>query len=323
LIKYETTCASAPGKIIIAGEHFVVHGSAAVAAAIDKRVRVSVSKGSREGVEFRTRSKNMLLDKESWRARYPAVSEVVRQVVHIANMKDANICLTVESELPDGSGLGSSAAVCVATAASLGRFLGLELGKGEIAKIAALGEKRVHGNPSGVDVETCLRGGIISFSKKSGSRPLRSGADLEILVVFSGQRRRTSKLVELVDRLRRAYPATFEQLAAATSLICDQVEEAIEANDLVQLGSLMNLLQTSLSWIGVTTKSLDALLERVRKDKVLGAKITGAGGGGSIIAVPDRGKSGEVLRRVSSYAQESFVANLPQEGLRWESELPE
>ena len=311
--------ASAPGKVIITGEHFVVHGSYAVAAAINRRARVTVSQfdgidseiisdGYRSKVSY---DDNMLV----------AAKSVVRRAFQEYGTPNKNNKLRIEisSEIPAGSGLGSSAAISVATAAAVASFLGQERDPSKISEIAMFGEKSVHGNPSGIDIETSLRGGMLLFNKKNGSKPIPLDRVIQLLVVFSGKPRSTSKLISEVSEKKKLFPGYFERLVQAASFVSLDVAEAASKGDLPHLGALMNLAQASLSWIGVSTAELENMIEAVLVGDVFGAKLTGAGGGGSIIALPSPEKAETLLREVSRIYKHSFITSIPQEGLRWEN----
>ncbi len=98
-----------------------------------------------------------------------------------------------------------------------------------------------------------------------------------------------------------------------------EVADAVSDGDLPYLGSLMNLAQLSLSWIGVSTGDLDELIEMILVGDVFGAKITGAGGGGSVIALPKPEKAESLLQQILARYKSSFITSIPQEGLRWEN----
>ena len=157
--------ASAPGKIILNGEHFVVHGSYAVSAAIDKRVRVTVSETTGQEFEIvsNEESSRVFSDDE----RFTAAKSVLRTAIKHYGNPPAGIRIEIKSEIPPGSGLGSSAATSVATSAAIASFMGKSPSNEEVLKLASEGEKSVHGNPSGIDTEASLLGGIFLFIKKS------------------------------------------------------------------------------------------------------------------------------------------------------------
>lgn len=313
----KSVSASAPGKIILSGEHFVVHGSYSVAAAINKRVLVKAS--DTEG-KSRIVSENEASNLSTDDGNFRAIKSVARTIISRYDSEEkARFELSVASEIPPGSGLGSSAAVAVATAAALSGYLGLSLSKKEISEIAFEGEKSVHGNPSGLDNQACLYGGLVLFKKGNEVERISLTSPFHLLVVYSGKKRSTGKLVRRVGEKRERFPNYFLRLATSASGISFEVAKYCKSGDLEKLGSLFTTSQAQLSWIGVSTEFIDDLIESVcESDEVFGAKITGAGGGGSIIAAVKRGYEDVVLCRVSKRFPVSFVTEIPQEGLRWE-----
>jgi mevalonate kinase len=307
---------SAPGKIIITGEHFVVHGSYALAAAINKRATVRVSGSSGHDSEIISDGRRSSVSSED--GVFTAAKAVIRKIVAESGNRKEIFRVEISSQIPVGSGLGSSSAISVATAAALVSYLGQRRDLDRISELAHAGEKAVHGNPSGIDTAASLYGGMLLFDRKNQVRPVLVNTALKILVVFSGTTRRTAALISKVNGLRTRYPATFEHLSDASSFLSLQAAEAIAKGDLPRLGELMNLSQASLSWIGVSTSALDKLINEILHSNVYGAKLTGAGGGGSVIAVPKPERAEDILKQVSQAHKISFLTSIPQEGLRWE-----
>ncbi|MGI0090492.1 MAG: mevalonate kinase [Nitrososphaerales archaeon] len=309
--------ASAPGKIIITGEHFVVHGSYAVAAAINKRVRVSISEMKNgESCIVSQNSRSSLKNDDG---RFQAARKVAQEVLErYGKIREGGIELEISSDIPPGSGLGSSAAVSVATAGALLKFLGVDPRNEEIYEISMKGETEIHGNPSGIDIQAALLGGMVLFSKGAGAKTISLDRGLQLLVVFSGQSRKTSNLIRKVGVRKKQFPAFFECLTEAASCLSLDAVEASIRGDFLRLGTLMNVAQTSLSWIGVSNPVLDEIVELAASHDALGAKITGAGGGGSVVVLPRPESAAALLKRISKKYPMSFITSIPQEGLKWE-----
>ena len=307
--------ASAPGKIILTGEHFVVHGAYSIAAAVNKRVRVSVSEVSEDSYILAGNGKSKVNNDDG---RFVLVKTILRHIFEAKNLKNQGVAISISSDIPAGSGLGSSAAVSVATAAAALKFTGLETSPKKIFEIALLGEKKVHGNPSGIDVETSLRGGMLLFSRNTEPKPIPLNRAVHFLVVYSGKPRRTSALIDKVELRKKQYPNFFDCLTRSASFLSLDVVDAITAGDLPRLGALMSISQAALSWIGVSTSSIDRLIEDIAAQEVFGVKLTGAGGGGSIIALPKPDAVDELSKYMTRNYSYSFMTQIPQEGLRWE-----
>jgi mevalonate kinase len=313
----KSVTASAPGKVIIIGEHFVVHGSYAIAAAISKRARLTVSGSSgKESIIVSNDVKSKLSEHSG---RFSAVKEVVRALFEKYGQLENGIRIDIQSDIPLGSGLGSSAAISVATAGAVSKFMGHNLSQEDIAKFAARGEKSVHGNPSGIDTAASLFGGMILFSRKTGPKPVLLNRVIQLLVVYSGAPRSTSKLISRVADTKSKFPSTFGRLADASSFASLQLVDALSNGDLPYMGALMSFSQATLSWIGVSTDNLDALIENVlHSDFCYGAKLTGAGGGGSIIALPMPDKAEALQQKISKRYKIAFLVSIPQQGLSLE-----
>lgn len=301
----------------------MVHGSYAVAAAIDKRVRVTVSeenngKSNTSSIWSNGDSAKLEEGGDGNDQKFQTVREVSKSFFQEYGSPKEPIRVEINSEIPEGSGLGSSAAVSVAVAGALSKFFELQLTNEEIARLSAEGEKKVHGSPSGIDTAASLLGGVILYRKGEVVEEITINQALHILVVFTGSKRSTADLISRVANRKQAYPATFEALCEAASLASLQFAGALKSRDLSYLGALMSLAQTSLSWIGCSTRELDDLIEQTLKDKCsFGAKLTGAGGGGSVIALPQPEKSEQLLSKVSEKYPFSFIARIPQKGLLW------
>lgn len=308
--------ASSPGKIILTGEHFVVHGAYSIAAAINKRVFVSITDVQKESFIVSGSSESKVGADDG---RFPLVKAIVREAFGDNASKHSRFEIRISSEIPSGSGLGSSAAVSVATAAAALKFSRSNIDQKKVLDLASLGEKQVHGNPSGIDVETSLNGGLLLFSRKTGSKSIPLNRIVHFLIVYSGKPRRTSSLISKVEQRKKEFPNFFDSLTRAASFLSLDVVDALTAGDLPRLGALMNISQATLSWIGVSTPVLDQLIEDIASRDVFGVKLTGAGGGGSIIALPKPETMRALLKFTSKNYATSFVSSIPQDGLRWES----
>ncbi|MGI0079943.1 MAG: mevalonate kinase [Nitrososphaerales archaeon] len=312
----DTITTSAPGKVILTGEHFVVHGSHAVAAAINKRARATVSPTKELESEIVSDGVTSPVLRDD--GLFQVIKSVVASIFKEYGKPKSKFRIQIDSEIPQGSGLGSSAAIAVATSAALTSFMGEKMSNDQIRDLASVGEKSVHGNPSGIDTQASLQGGVFLFNRENGPKPIRIDRALQLLVVFSGRTRKTAELISKVNEVRNKNPGSFQHLLRAASFLSVEVSDALTRCDLPRLGSLIDLSQLSLSCIGVSTNELDTLIESLRMADALGAKITGAGGGGSVIALPKQEEADLLLRRISSDYPHSFLTPLPQEGLRWE-----
>ncbi len=286
----------------------MVHGAWALAAAIDKKVRVEVSDSDRLTIASdRVRSRDS--------ARLRPLETVVRAMAREYSFSP-NVSVSVRSDVRPGTGLGSSASCLVALAAALSALHSLGLGKAELVRLSMEGEREVHGRPSGIDPAVCAYGGVILF--RQGRAPTRVAVpgSRSLLLAYSGKQRRTRDLVERVSRFREGNPRLFESLGRSVSEVSRASAGMVSSNDLQGLGRLMNLNQAVLSAVGASDRALDAVAGLLLELGAYGAKLTGAGGGGCVLAVAPEGKEKSIISDLGGRGIESFLTTIPVGGVR-------
>ena len=188
--------------------------------------------------------------------------------------------VAVSATLPPGAGLGSSAALAVAVTRAIAAAIERPLDLADTERIADLAERVFHENPSGIDVALSARGGLGSFERGRGLSPI-DAAPIPLAIGLSGQPRSTAAMVRKVADSLVANRAPLARLGdaarAGTRAACD--------GDLEALGRLFTAAHADLSAIGVSTDVLDAMVALALDAGALGAKLTGGGGGGSVIAL--------------------------------------
>ena len=302
--------AEAPGKIIISGEHFVVHGSNALAAAIDKTVKVYSETSDKNSILSR-------VDNQVFNIRIKPinpVSVVRNKILEYLNRKE-RIKITIESNIPRGSGLGSSSAISVATAASIASLFGEKLYKKTLYNIAFEGEKIIHGNPSGIDVAASVYGGLILFNKNTVPTNIDLLNKLQIIVSISGKTRQTSRMINHFTSTSNKLPYHFQSLVHSSSVLTHEAVNCLITQDLEKLGAIINFYNSILSSFGLGTKITDRMIETWLEHGAYGAKITGAGGGGSIIAIAPLTKIKIIIDELNSLGFKTFSIELPKQGV--------
>ena len=302
--------AEAPGKIIISGEHFVVHGSNALAAAIDKTVKVYSETSDKNSILSR-------VDNQVFNIRIKPinpVSVVRNKILEYLNRKE-RIKITIESNIPRGSGLGSSSAISVATAASIASLFGEKLDKKTLYNIAFEGEKIIHGNPSGIDVAASVYGGLILFNKNTVPTNIDLLNKLQIIVSISGKTRQTSRMINHFTSTSNKLPYHFQSLVHSSSVLTHEAVNCLITQDLEKLGAIINFYNSILSSFGLGTKITDRMIETCLEHGAYGAKITGAGGGGSIIAIAPLPKIKIIIDELNSLGFKTFSIELPKQGV--------
>ena len=179
--------AESPGKAIITGEHFVVHGAWALAAALPRKVRVVVEPSSKFEV----------ISDLYERGKSPELVPVSRVVEEMARefSAESTVRVTIASDVPGGAGLGSSAATMVAVAAAFSKLNSLGLTVNELVDCAMVGEQSVHGNPSGVDPAICAHGGVILFRIGAAPKRVSFEGTRSLILCYSGLNRSTKGLI--------------------------------------------------------------------------------------------------------------------------------
>jgi mevalonate kinase len=188
------------------------------------------------------------------------------------------------SEIPIGVGLGSSSATAVATVTALSNLFELQLGPGEISQHAFEGEKITHATPSGIDNTISTYGGAILYKKGKINR-IEIPHQIPLLLINTQIPRETKTQVTHVANLYKEHPSIISPIFQAIDALSLKTENALRLKKLAQIGELLNFNQHFLRILGVSTKEIDALIDLALSNGAIGAKITGAGGGGCILAL--------------------------------------
>lgn len=276
----------ASGKVILLGEHTVVYGAPAIAAGIERGARASASElPERSPSSIRLGDRVAVADASS-------SDDLARAFAALLAALGAcpRVSVVASSDLPPGGGLGSSAAIAVAVARALLRLTrqeteGAEPDLAHVLSLADAWERVFHGNPSGIDTAAAGAGGCFRFSRADGRRLLDLRAPLWLCVGHSGESSSTRVMVEGVARLRARKPELVDRSIAGAASLVENAALAIEAYDLSALGKLMDLAQMLLAGLLLSTEPIERMCAIARESGALGAKLTGSGGGGSVIAL--------------------------------------
>lgn len=318
-----TVSSRAPGKIILSGEQFVVLGAPAVAMAVNLYSRIDVSPAQSGRIEVTADIPLHLVsdaDKESSAAENQELLEPLRLAAsatldHLAT-KERNVHVDANCEIPIGAGLGSSASTTVATISAVAKSRRARLDRREIFKLAFIPENYLHGHPSGVDQATCTYGGIVQFRKPSKIKAIKVKRPPMILVCDSGVHRSTKALVGSVVKRSHEQTDRFQTHLEEITALSSAVVKALRDEDDEELGSLMNRNHELLRQIGVSTPRLDRLVAAARKAGARGAKLTGAGGGGCIIALcADKKARSNIARELRKEGGTIYNVSLDLQGV--------
>ena len=298
-----TASASAPGKVLLLGEHAVVYGHPALAAALQRRVTVEVSESAEASIAVRSP---------------PGISpppELLAAAVEMAERigAPARFCAEIDTELPLGAGLGSSAAVGVALARALSQLAGRPCPNERATELALGFERHFHGAPSGVDPAISANGGVIVFRRGEPPRieRVRARAPIFLCIALTGIARGTRSTVLPLSERRAARPDLYDPMLASLGELARDGAAALERGDLAHLGTHFDEAQKILAVLGVSCPELDDLVVLLRKAGALGAKLTGAGGGGAAIGLArDREHAAALSAAVAAKRLDSFVAEI-------------
>jgi len=302
------TC-SAPGKVYLFGEHAVVYGEPALACAINLRVSTSVELES--SGRIRIDALNMHRDCPNEEVKYVCcAAHVMRRLFGI----DFGAKVSITSQLPPRQGLGSSAAVTVSAIKALAECLDIELNDEEVAKIGHQVESAVQGRASPADTYVSSTGGVVLIEQTQASH--LSPFNIPLIIGATGTERLTSDVIASVAKMKERYPALVEDVLSAIGNVTRLGKQKLAEEDFAGLGELMNINQGLLESIGVSDKALSRLVYAARAAGALGAKITGAGRGGCIIAIANDGDIAEVSRAVKRNDAQVLNAAFSDSGVR-------
>ncbi|HBS48490.1 TPA: mevalonate kinase [Candidatus Dependentiae bacterium] len=262
------------GKIIIFNEHFVVYGSPAIASPIEQGCFVTLS----------TTNENNNPNNDVWQIQKSVIQKYL-QILNINAKNELNV--SVQTSLIPAAGMGASAAFCVASARAISNFFSLNLTDEQINDLSFEGEKIFHGNPSGIDNTVSTFGKPIWFEKKENilTENLKIKNALHIVIGFSGESGNTKDAVAKVATWKNSNLRKFNFLLERSKNLILRGREALADDDLEKVGRLMNENHKLLVEIGVSTPKLEKLIAIAKDSGALGAKITGSGCGGCIVAL--------------------------------------
>ncbi len=268
------------GKVILLGEHFVVHNAPAIAIPL-------TAVGTQVQIHTAPELDRPLLDTPLEADRRAQSQELLELACQALELGDRPWRVSVRSDLPIRCGLGSSAAFAVALVQALVRAGGVNLSlAAQRARVREL-ERQVHGTPSGIDDTVIAHRRPVWFVKGLPPRFLPWGSGLRCLLANSGAPGATGAAVAAVAELGRSDPEGLAALTGRSAKLSQRGLTALLAGDPQWLGALMNDNHALLQQLGVSTPGLDRLVQAARDAGAHGAKLTGSGGGGFTVALVD------------------------------------
>ncbi len=301
------TTASAPGKIILFGEHAVVYGRPALAAPVKQvHADVDVTDSPRPGIWIHAPDVNLRAELDSLPSDHP-VAAAIHSFPHpfpLSRNRERGIEIRITSTIPVASGLGSGAAVTVALIRALSSFFFFDLPDEQINQITYEIEKLHHGTPSGIDNTVVTYARPVYFIKGQPIEILKVGQPFAIVIGDTGISAPTKESVGDVRKLWEADKARWEKVFDRIAQISKSAKEQIgkRANQQIgkSLGALMDANHALLRELTVSSPELDRLVEAAKRSGAGGAKMSGGGRGGNMIALVEKEKAPVVAEALMS-----------------------
>ena len=306
--------ASAPGKVILFGEHFVVYGVKAILCAINKRVTVTAEKIKEEKISIKSNIGDLELELNK------PISEInspLKPFYYLANKMIQNqstgIEIKIESDIPLGAGLGSSSACCVAGAAAISKLFS-EKTKEEILELAIEAEKTIFKNTSGADCTVCTYGGIIEYEKEKDFIKIKSEPNFHLIIANSNIKHSTESIVSKVKQFKNEDTERFSKLCNDESKLIEDVLQLLKENNIQKLGQKVVQNQKYLETIGISNEKLKDMI-KIGQESSFGTKITGAGDGGCVFSLTDESNLENTINGFKKKNYDCFSVKIDYDGL--------
>ncbi|MCX4784539.1 mevalonate kinase [Streptomyces sp. NBC_01264] len=289
-----------PGKAILLGEHAVLHGQPAIAASLPIGMTLTASSTTHSARRPRCRD--------------PKLRQAVQLATAFFHMDERNISIRIRSALPAGAGLGSSAALSVALVRAIANLHAAELSQTDLLRMATEIECVFHGRSSGLDVCTVLHTGLIWYQPTTipAMHPLAIPREFALVIGLTTERRSTSTSTTTIEAETARNAPLVERSMTELGTLATLARTAITGGDIAALGQLMNAAHSHLHSLGLATPSTNSAINTARAAGAIGAKLTGAGGGGAFIALaPEPARAPQIEAALNSAGVSTFTTYLP------------
>ncbi len=295
------------GKIVLMGEHAVVYGRHALAAPIPLAVEARI-KDATSGIQ-------LVIPRWSIEQRVPSLEEhpqgtigILALVLRQLRLESRSMMIEVFPAVPKAMGLGGSAALAVAVIRALDLHFALGLDNRRVNELAFECETAAHGNPSGIDNTVATYGETLLFQSARGVpqySAMTPAVPVPLVIGISGRESLTARMVSQVATARAKQPDAYERIFDQIETFTMNAVGAFTSGDMESLGANMNFCHGLLNGLQVSSPEIERMVHAARKAGALGAKVTGGGGGGSMIALTP-GCSDEVSHALASLGYETM-----------------
>ena len=279
---------NACGKVILFGEHAVVYGRPALAVPLPLAI---------EALVVESKEPRLVVPRWGIDLNIPTLGDgqhglvgVITQLLNRLGLSDKGMTIEIFPNIPRAMGLGGSAALAVAVLRALNDYFELELSLDRINELAYECELAAHGNPSGVDNTIATYGKPLVFQHSEGisHQEISPGQPIPLVIGMSGKESLTANMVEQVRQARTRQHGTYELIFDQIARVTNDARQAFQDGRLDILGELMNVNHGYLNALQLSTPELEEMVFLARGNGAIGAKLTGAGGGGSVVMLcPD------------------------------------
>ncbi len=286
--------ASAPGKLMLFGEHIAVYGKPCIVTAVNHRMSVSVEKRDDDKIIINAPEvhvKDYKISINDFINQHP--KEVSFVLTAVNNFFDKYGCesglnIETQSEFSSKFGFGSSSAVTVSTLKALAELFGIKLTTNELFNISYKTVLDVQKVSSGFDVASAIFGGTIYFARKGEIIEKMNIKEIPLVVGYTGVKADTPTLINKVGKMMEKEPEKINDIFDKIESIVIKAKEKIKNSGLDELGQFMNDNQKYLEMLDVSSPELDRLIFSSNNAGAYGSKLSGAGGGDCMIArVPE------------------------------------
>ncbi len=308
--------ASAPGKVILFGEHAVVYGQPAIAVPVQqvaaKAIITPAIQAAAGSVHIDAPQTNVDADLANLPATDPLAAALRATLDELKVSQPPAFKLRVTSTIPLAAGLGSGAAVSVAIIRAVSAFLGKPLPDERVSALAFEVEKFHHGTPSGIDNTVVTFAKPVYFIKGEPIQTFHVAKPFMLVIADTGVASPTRVSVGAVRAAWEKDKPHFEEIFAAIGAIAKEARSAIENGENVALGPLMDRNHGYLEEIGVSSSELDNLVVAARQVGAQGAKLSGGGRGGNMIALVSESSADKVAAALQAAGAKGIIKTIVQ-----------